>query len=215
MPPSTSISFASLLAAALLSGCAGGKSRAQIDALRKDGKAKQAGLEAVTRENAVLLQEKAEAENDLASARNTLKKERQRADEERTAHAAYRRQAEGALQTLSDSLEAQEERFDSDRDSLAEAYSARADSLERRIRELERSASLASADRKGRIRSLEEQVAAAKEVRERERFAADRMKEELFRRLAETQRELDRMRVFLPRTATTRGALSDTSQRSQ
>lgn len=216
MPPlSVPLSVPLLLAAALLGGCAAGKSRAQIDALRKDNKAKQAGLEALTRENDVLLQEKSEAENDLASVRKALQKEHQRADEERAAHGAYRRQAEAALETLSDSLEAQEERFDADRDSLAEAYAARVDSLERRIRGLESSANLAKADRKGRIRSLEEQVAAAKEARERERFAADRMKEELFRRLAETQRELDRIRVFLPRTAATNGSFSDTAQRSQ
>lgn len=216
MPPLSPSRFVPfLLAASFLGGCAAGKSRAQLDALRKDNKAKQAGLDALTRENAVLLQERIEAENDLASVRKAMQKERQRADEERAAHAAYRRQSEAALQTLSDSLEAQEERFDSDRDSLAEAYAARADSLERRIRELGRSADLAKADRKGRIRSLEEQVAAAKEARERERFAADRMKEELFQRLSETQRELDRIRMFLPRTAATRGPLSDTGQRSQ
>jgi hypothetical protein len=204
-----------LLATALLGGCAAGKSRAQIDVLRKDNKAKQAGLEALTRENDVLLQEKSEAESDLASVRRALQKEHQRADEERAAHGVYRRQAEAALEALSDSLEAQEERFDADRDSLAEANAARVDSLERRIRGLESSANLAKADRKGRIRSLEGQVAAAREAGERERFAAERMKEELFRRLAETQRELDRIRVFLPRTAATGGSLSDTAQRSQ
>jgi len=202
-----------LLSLILLGGCAGGKTRAQLDTLRKDNKAKQAGMEALTRENAVLLQERTEAENDLASMRKSMLKERQRSDDERAAHGAYRRQSEAALQALSDSLEAKEERFDAERDSLTEAYAARADSLERRIRALERSAFLARADRKGRLRDLEVQVAAEKSALDRERFAADRMKEELFRRLSETQRELDRIRAFLPRTAAAGGSPSDTAQR--
>ncbi len=215
MPVSLSPKFLPLLLSlTLLGGCAANRSRAQIDDLRKQNKAKLAGLEALTRENDVLLQEKAEAESDLASLRKALGKERQRADEERAAHAAYRRQVEAALQTLADSLETQAERFDGERDSLADAYAAHDDSLAGRIQALERSAKRAKADRKGLIRSLEDQVAAEKGARERDRFAAERMQEELFRRLSESQRELERTRMFLPRTAT--GAvLSDTAQRSQ
>ncbi len=199
----------------ILWGCASSKDRIQLGDLRKENKLRLATINALSRENEILHEENVESERDLAALRKTLQMERQRADEERTAHKALKRQFEAEAVALSDSLEELEDGFQTEEDSLAQAAVALSDSLKGRIQLIESQLAKSSANSNDRIKVLEDSLMQERAQYDRELFATERMKDELFRRLSENQRELEHLRLFIPRTAGNTALESDTAARKQ
>jgi hypothetical protein len=170
-----------------LAGCAHNHPRPDDTSARlKAERIRKRKIEALSRENSVLAEEKGLLEKDVSRLREELERTRRDRERERgrsdSALGAMDEKVESLDDSLDevrggfqDSLDGLRERRQSELDSLRRAYALSEDSLQRGIKDAER-----ECERRGRdLGRLEAQY-------EKDRYAWERMKEELFRRL-ETQ----------------------------
>ncbi len=185
--------FVTLAALLFFSACAGGKNQNLIDEYRRSEKAQQKRIEALSRENAVLVEERAEMERDLVEIRERHDKLKKTREGERAGHKAYRTENEGRIRTLRDSLAAADARQAAALEEAHTIANLTIDSLSQKASALEATLERKEADLARENRSLKDELAKRKAVYDKEKYAWDRIKEELFQKLQERERQLHRM----------------------
>ena len=167
-----------------LSGCAHNRARPEDPpAQLKAERSRNRKIEALSRENSVLAEEKGLLEKDVSRLREELERTHRARERERGHSDSALSVMEATVERLDDSLDqvrgsfqdsldALCERTQSEMDSLRRGYALAEDSLQRGIKDADR-----ESERRGReLDRIEAQY-------EKERYAWERMKEELFRRL--------------------------------
>lgn len=167
-----------------LAGCAHNRARPEdLSAQLKAERSRNRKIEALSRENSVLAEEKNLLEKDVSRLREELERTHRARDRERSFSDSALRVREETVERLDDSLDQVRETFQDSLDAEREGRRAEADSLRRGFAFLEDSLrrGIANADRECENRGRE--LSRLEAQYEKDRYAWERMKEELFRRL--------------------------------
>ncbi len=181
----------------LFVSCAGNRAcRDNLIDMRKSQRQMVMRDEALSRENSILAEEKSDLEKDVAALRDDLERERKRGTADRASHKAYERSTQQRLTGLEDSLEDLRDEMAEGMDSLRQSGEARVDSLKKRATESEAGLRKEFSESVHDAGKRQEQLHRLQSQYDRDRYAWDRMKDELFQRLASLDRQLARVHTL-------------------